>query len=83
LRPYQLEGFTWITQLYENGMSGILADEMGLGKTVMTITFIAHLWSKGVHGPFIVVAPVSTLQNWMNEFRRFGGGRLPFCKDSV
>ncbi len=33
LRPYQLQGISWILALYENGLNGILADEMGLGKT--------------------------------------------------
>ena len=79
MRSYQLEGFTWITQLWENGLSGILADEMGLGKTVMTIAFLAHLWSKGVRGPFIIVAPLSTLQNWKNEFSRYANYFSAFC----
>jgi ATP-dependent DNA helicase len=70
LRSYQEEGLNWLIQLYENGINGILADEMGLGKTIMTISFLAHLWGKGVCGPFIVVSPLSTLQNWINEFSR-------------
>lgn len=61
----------WLIQLFENGINGILADEMGLGKTVMTISFIAHLWTHGVKGPFLVVAPLSTLQNWMSEIERW------------
>lgn len=71
LRSYQLEGMNWLIQLFENGINGILADEMGLGKTVMTISFIAHLWTHGVKGPFLVVAPLSTLQNWMSEIKRW------------
>ena len=57
--------------LYENGMNGILADEMGLGKTVQCISLVAHLMDKGVTGPFLVCAPLSTLPNWMSEFKRF------------
>ncbi|MGO1885143.1 MAG: SNF2 helicase associated domain-containing protein, partial [Citricoccus sp.] len=33
LRPYQLEGFAWMSFLYDHGLGGILADDMGLGKT--------------------------------------------------
>src|SRR4051812_46972624 len=33
MRPYQLEGLTWMLEICQQGMSGILADEMGLGKT--------------------------------------------------
>ncbi len=68
LRSYQEEGLNWLIQLYENGLNGILADEMGLGKTVMTISFLAHLWWKGVAGPFLIVSPSTTLDNWVNEF---------------
>ena len=57
--------------LYENGMNGILADEMGLGKTVQCISLVAHLMGKGVTGPFLVCAPLSTLTNWISEFKRF------------
>ncbi len=42
LRPYQLQGFQWLTFLYENGLGGILADEMGLGKTMQALALICH-----------------------------------------
>lgn len=73
--------------LYENGLNGILADEMGLGKvsryvgireprlipsqTLQTISFLAHLRSKGTWGPFLVVCPLSVLNNWVMEFEKF------------
>lgn len=44
---------------------------MGLGKTITTISLIAHLWHMGVHGPFLIVAPVSTLANWISEFEKW------------
>lgn len=57
--------------LWENGINGILADEMGLGKTIQCIAHIAMMIEKKVLGPFLVVAPLSTLPNWINEFKRF------------
>lgn len=57
--------------LWENGINGILADEMGLGKTIQCIAHIAMMIEKKVLGPFLVVAPLSTLPNWISEFRRF------------
>ncbi|KAF9175630.1 hypothetical protein BGX21_006970 [Mortierella sp. AD011] len=74
LRDYQLEGVEWMVSLYENGLNGILADEMGLGKTLQTISFLAYLREKGIWGPFLVVAPLSTLANWVIEFERFVPG---------
>ncbi|KAF9989414.1 hypothetical protein BGZ75_006402 [Mortierella antarctica] len=74
LRDYQLAGVEWMVSLYENGLNGILADEMGLGKTLQTISFLAYLREKGIWGPFLVVAPLSTLANWVMEFERFVPG---------
>ncbi|KAG5416459.1 hypothetical protein IGI04_004026 [Brassica rapa subsp. trilocularis] len=72
LRDYQLAGLNWLIRLYENGINGILADEMGLGKTLQTISLLAYLHEyRGINGPHMVVAPKSTLGNWMNEIRRF------------
>jgi len=41
---------------------------MGLGKTVQSITFLQELASYGIPGPFLVVAPLSTIANWQREF---------------
>jgi SNF2 family DNA or RNA helicase len=41
LRPYQLEGLSWLNFLREFELGGILADDMGLGKTVQTLAHIA------------------------------------------
>ncbi|KAJ1490316.1 SNF2 family N-terminal domain-containing protein, partial [Baffinella frigidus] len=71
MRTYQIEGMVWMMALYENGLNGILADEMGLGKTLQTIAFLAHLQANGVNGPFLVVAPLSTITNWQREFNKF------------
>jgi SNF2-related domain/Helicase conserved C-terminal domain len=42
LRPYQLEGFHFLTYLSANRFGGILADDMGLGKTLQTLAWL--LW---------------------------------------
>ena len=42
LRPYQLEGFQWLSFLWEHELGGILADDMGLGKTVQSIALFAY-----------------------------------------
>ena len=71
MRKYQLEGLEWLKSLWMNGLCGILADEMGLGKTIQAISMIAFLKEKQVSGPFLIVAPLSTLSNWIDEFARW------------
>ncbi|WZH42875.1 SNF2 family N-terminal domain-containing protein [Fusarium acuminatum] len=72
MRDYQLEGLTWMYEICSQGMSGILADEMGLGKTVQTIALIALLREQENYlGPHLIVAPLSTLSNWMDEFAKW------------
>ncbi|WP_431711198.1 SNF2-related protein [Glutamicibacter uratoxydans] len=81
LRPYQVDGFNWLSRLYRGGFGGILADDMGLGKTVQTIALMLHaheLWdadssnpTTAERAPFLVVAPSSVVSNWEMEIRRF------------
>ncbi|KAL1836501.1 hypothetical protein VTJ49DRAFT_5059 [Mycothermus thermophilus] len=72
MRDYQLEGLTWMYEICIQGMSGILADEMGLGKTVQTIALIALLREQENYlGPHLIVAPLSTLSNWLDEFHKW------------
>lgn len=72
LREYQVQGLNWLISLHENRLSGILADEMGLGKTLQTISFLGYLrYIKHVDGPFIIIVPKSTLDNWRREFQKW------------
>ncbi|KAM0745674.1 hypothetical protein T439DRAFT_176471 [Meredithblackwellia eburnea MCA 4105] len=72
LKEYQLKGLNWLANLYEQGINGILADEMGLGKTVQSISLMAYLAEvHNIWGPFLVIAPASTLHNWQQEITRF------------
>ena len=71
LKPYQQEGLNWLITLYENGLNGILADEMGLGKTIQSIALLAFIYEMDTKGPFLIAAPLSTVDNWINEFGRF------------
>lgn len=54
-----------MNNLFEQGINGILADEMGLGKTIQAIALLAHVsQTKNIWGPFLIIAPNSTLFNW-------------------
>lgn len=72
LRPYQIEGLSWMQALRQLEVGGILADDMGLGKTLQTL---AHLLSEKQAGrldrPAMVVMPTSLIPNWQDEAARF------------
>lgn len=68
LRPYQLEGFNWLSRLAHWGVGACLADDMGLGKTLQAMAILVERAAKG---PALVVAPVSVCRNWLAEARRF------------
>jgi superfamily II DNA or RNA helicase len=40
LRPYQVEGMSWLYFLQSNNLGGCLADDMGLGKTLQTLALL-------------------------------------------
>lgn len=69
LRPYQEEGFHFLSYLSINKFGGILADDMGLGKTIQSITWILWLRSRFRSAwPCLVVCPKSVLDVWATEF---------------
>ena len=68
LRPYQREGYEWLSRLAACGMGACLADDMGLGKTVQ---IIALLLERSKDGASLVVAPASVCGNWRSEMARF------------
>ena len=72
LKEYQLGGLQWMVSLYNNNLNGILADEMGLGKTIQAIALLAYIMEfKHNNGPFLIVVPLSTLSNWVNELSKW------------
>ncbi len=42
LRPYQLEGASWLANHYRENLGAGLADDMGLGKTLQTLAVLLH-----------------------------------------
>ncbi len=68
LRPYQLEGYKWMSRLAYWGAGACLADDMGLGKTLQAITM---LQSRASLGAALVLMPTSLLHNWQQELLRF------------
>lgn len=89
LREHQREGVKFMYECVMGmrnfeGQGAILADEMGLGKTLQTI---ALLWTLLKQNPVseappvikkaLVVCPVTLINNWRKEFRKWlGADRL-------
>lgn len=73
LKEHQIEGIAWLQSLLDENLSGcLLADDMGLGKTLQLLYFIEwHAQSNNENKPYLVVAPVSLLENWENEYEKF------------
>ncbi|MGI9055113.1 MAG: DEAD/DEAH box helicase, partial [Pyrinomonadaceae bacterium] len=67
-RPYQTDGYFWLSRLANWGVGACLADDMGLGKTLMAL---AALVERAENGAALVVAPVSVCRNWVKEAMRF------------
>ncbi|KAL3921465.1 MAG: hypothetical protein SGILL_002733 [Bacillariaceae sp.] len=44
---------------------------MGLGKTIQVIALVAHLLTQNIKGPYLIVAPLATLPNWVREFQKW------------
>lgn len=72
LRPYQKEGFNWLSTIINYNFGGLLADEMGLGKTLQVITLLlARKEQNKSKLPSLITAPASVIYNWEAEVKKF------------
>lgn len=72
LRPYQLEGYRWLSFLWDQHLGGILADDMGLGKTLQCLATILRAKESGdLNAPVLIVAPTSVVSTWASEAAKF------------
>ncbi|EPS36170.1 hypothetical protein H072_10374 [Dactylellina haptotyla CBS 200.50] len=69
LKDYQMDGMNWLYNRWFEKKNAILADEMGLGKTIQIISFLEVLHQEHKVWPFLIVAPHSTVPNWIREIR--------------
>ena len=76
LLDHQLKGVAWLQHLWnktpEFCRGALMADDMGLGKTVQLLTFVAACFEENPRlDPALIVAPVSLLENWTAELKKF------------
>ncbi len=74
LRSYQRYGLAWLDAVDRAGLGGLLADDMGLGKTIQTLAF---LMQRQAPLQVLVVAPLTTLENWLHETLTFAPALRP------
>uniref|UniRef100_M4ANA1 Chromodomain helicase DNA binding protein 1-like n=1 Tax=Xiphophorus maculatus TaxID=8083 RepID=M4ANA1_XIPMA len=80
LRAYQLDGVQWLTQSLSDQQGCILGDEMGLGKTCQTISLLVYeSGALGKKGPFLVLSPLSVMENWRKELESFAPSLTVLC----
>jgi len=85
LRPYQMEGISWLNFLTEVHLNGALCDDMGLGKTLQALIAVAISHHKSAAGPnsshkvkSLVICPSSVVGHWVSEIERFFPGEEVF-----
>ncbi len=72
LRPYQVNGMSWLAFLRRWGLGACLADDMGLGKTIQVLALLLSDREQGRAGqPTLLVCPTSAVGNWQREAARF------------
>ncbi|MEW5309106.1 MAG: hypothetical protein WDW38_001015 [Sanguina aurantia] len=70
LRDYQESSVRWMVGNFCSRRCCILGDEMGLGKTAQSIALLESIRLVGsLPGPFLIVAPLTTLGHWQRELR--------------
>jgi SNF2 family DNA or RNA helicase len=72
LRPYQLNGLSWLNFMRQYGFGACLADDMGLGKTIMLLALLTRdLDENKFTKPVILICPTTVVNNWVREAEKF------------
>ena len=71
LRPYQANGYSWLSKMMGYRFGACLADDMGLGKTVQVLAYLESLRTNQPDAKVLLVVPASLLGNWQNECKKF------------
>ena len=83
LRPYQMDGVSWMAFLARYQLHGILCDDMGLGKTLQSIALLSckhherhERWEQtqapdAKRIPSLIVCPPTLTGHWVHEIETY------------
>ncbi|RMJ28254.1 repair protein RAD16 [Aspergillus sp. HF37] len=75
LKPFQLEGLSWMLEQEKTQYKGgLLGDEMGMGKTIQAVSLLMSDYPAGA--PSLVVVPPVALMQWQSEIKDYTSGQL-------
>ncbi|RJE23268.1 repair protein RAD16 [Aspergillus sclerotialis] len=75
LKPFQLEGLSWMIQQEKTQYKGgLLGDEMGMGKTIQAVSLLMSDYPVGK--PSLVVVPPVALMQWQSEIKEYTNNQL-------
>ncbi|KAK1445211.1 SNF2 family domain-containing protein [Colletotrichum cuscutae] len=75
LKPFQLEGVSWMIEMEKTDYKGgLLGDEMGLGKTIQAVSLIMSDYPQ--KKPSLVLVPPVALMQWKSEIESYTDGTL-------
>lgn len=77
LRPYQMNGYKWLSYMNSLGFGACLADDMGLGKTLQVLSYLENLRKNNKKAKVLLIVPASLLGNWQREIQKFVP-KMPF-----
>ena len=71
LRPYQKNGYEWLSYMDSIGFGACLADDMGLGKTLQVLSYLERIRTTKKDAHVLLIVPASLLGNWQKEAEKF------------
>ncbi|KAI9826519.1 MAG: DNA repair protein rad16 [Phylliscum demangeonii] len=75
LKPFQLQGLSWMMQQEQSRWKGgLLGDEMGMGKTIQAVSLIMSDFPATL--PTIVVMPPVAMLQWQKEIGDYTSNKL-------
>lgn len=75
LKPFQLEGLSWMQAMEKTEWGGgLLGDEMGMGKTIQAVSLIMSDYPAKT--PSLVLIPPVALMQWQQEIGEYTDGTL-------